>query len=92
MRPFTRNDHDWSQRHLSHYVEGELGWLARRRLELHAEDCVDCGRGIRALRTLIRLLHASAEESPAGVAATPVDMFSLVRADAVRDGDQGGSG
>ena len=26
--------HEWSQQHLSHYVEGDLNWLARRRIEL----------------------------------------------------------
>lgn len=40
--------HDWSQQHLSHYVEGDLSWLARRRLELHAEECSECSRGLLA--------------------------------------------
>ena len=47
------DDHQWSQRHLSHYVEGDLNNRARRRLDRHARDCADCGRGLRALRALV---------------------------------------
>jgi hypothetical protein len=47
------DDHRWSQRHLSHYVEGDLGRRARRRLDRHARDCADCGRGLRAMRALV---------------------------------------
>jgi hypothetical protein len=57
MGLFSRtDDHQWSQQHLSHYVEGDLGRRARRRLVRHAEDCADCGRGIRAMRALLRLI------------------------------------
>jgi anti-sigma factor RsiW len=52
------DDHQWSQLHLSHYADGDLSARARRRLERHAEDCVDCGRGIRAMRALLRLIPA----------------------------------
>ncbi len=52
-RPGPAVDHQWSQQHLSHYVEGDLPSRARRRLERHAWDCVDCGRGIRAMRALV---------------------------------------
>ena len=48
--PGRTDDHQWSQRHLSHYVEGELRPRARRRLDRHARGCADCGRGIRAMR------------------------------------------
>jgi hypothetical protein len=72
MGLFSRtDDHEWSQQHLSHYVEGDLGRLARRRLDRHAEDCVDCGRGIRAMRALLRLIPgiegAQAIRAPAGI-------------------------
>jgi len=53
-------DHQWSQRHLSHYVEGDLSSRARRRLDRHARDCVDCGRGIRAMRALVHAVHGRA--------------------------------
>jgi hypothetical protein len=51
--PGRADDHEWSQRHLSHYVEGDLRPRARRRLDRHARGCVDCGRGIRAMRALV---------------------------------------
>jgi anti-sigma factor RsiW len=71
--------HEWSQKHLSHYVEGDLRWLARRRLEVHAEQCPDCSLGIRALRSLVRLLHGTADRlsEPA-----PAGLFDRVRAEA----------
>ena len=50
--PGRTGDHEWSQRHLSHYVEGDLRPRARRRLDRHARGCADCGRGIRAMRAL----------------------------------------
>ena len=52
----ARNDHRWSQRHLSHYFEGDLKDRARRRLERHAADCADCSRSLRAMKGLLRLL------------------------------------
>ncbi len=80
MRLPGRNDaHIWSQQHLSHYVEGDLSWLARRRLELHAQECPDCSRGIRAVRSLLRLLHGSTEPSDE---PAPAAIFDRVRADA----------
>lgn len=74
-----RDDHAWAQEHLSHYVEGDLGWRARRRLELHAEDCPDCSRGVRAVRALLRLMHGTADRS---IATAPPSIFDRVRADA----------
>jgi anti-sigma factor RsiW len=75
------DDHAWSQEHLSHYVEGDMSWRERRRLELHAEECPDCSLGIRALRALLRLLSRPSDraETPA-----PPSMLDRVRADAGR--------
>jgi anti-sigma factor ChrR (cupin superfamily) len=75
------HDHLWSQEHLSHYVEGDMSWRARRRLELHAKDCPECSRGIRAVRALLRLLHGSAETTEA---SAPAGIFDRVHADAAR--------
>jgi hypothetical protein len=75
-----RDDHAWSQEHLSHYVEGDMTWRSRMRLELHARDCPDCSLGIRALRALLRVLGSSEpleQRAPAGI-------FDRVRADGVR--------
>lgn len=72
MGLFTRSDdHHWSQQHLSHYVEGDIGARARRRLDRHAGNCVDCGLGIRAMYALVRLIPGieSREDirAPAGI-------------------------
>jgi anti-sigma factor ChrR (cupin superfamily) len=74
-----RDDHAWSQEHLSHYVEGDMSWRGRRRLELHAEECPECSLGIRAVRALLRLLNGSVARS---AKRTPAGMFDRVRADA----------
>jgi Putative zinc-finger len=76
-----RDDHAWSQEHLSHYVEGDMSWRSRKRLELHAKECPDCSLGIRALRALVRLLGGSPEPAEA---RAPAGIFERVRADAPR--------
>lgn len=84
MRAQIRPDvHSWSQRHLSHYVDGDLGHIAMRRLERHARDCPECSRGIRALRSLARLLHTALADvsGPA-----PSTIFDKVRKDAAASG------
>jgi anti-sigma factor RsiW len=74
--PGRADDHEWSQQHLSHYVEGELSPRARRRLDRHAQGCADCGRGIRAMRVLVRAVHGVG--GLAGV-STPATIFDRVR-------------
>jgi anti-sigma factor RsiW len=74
--PGLADEHKWSQRHLSHYVEGDLRPRARRRLDRHARDCVDCGRGIRAMRALVHALHGL--DGLAGARA-PGTVFDRVR-------------
>ncbi len=69
-------DHQWSQQHLSHYVEGELPARARRRLDRHARDCVDCGRGLRAMRAVVHALQGL--DGLAGARA-PATIFDRVR-------------
>ncbi len=78
--------HEWSQQHLSHYVDGDLNWLARRRLELHAEECPECSVGIRALRSLVRLMHGAADRQSE---PAPASIFDRVRSDAAHA--EGGS-
>ena len=70
------DDHEWSQRHLSHYVEGDLHPRARRRLDRHARGCVDCGRGIRAMRALVHAVQGL--DGLAGIRA-PATIFDRVR-------------
>jgi anti-sigma factor RsiW len=73
-----RDGHDWSQRHLSHYVEGDLAARARRRLERHAAECPECSRAIRAMKALLRQLPGLGGERP----PAPSGAFDRVRADA----------
>jgi anti-sigma factor RsiW len=56
--PGQAASHQWSQQHLSHYADGDLTVRAQRRLDRHAADCVDCERGLRAMRALRRVLAA----------------------------------
>ena len=72
----ARNDHLWSQQHLSHYVAGDLRLRARRRLDRHARDCVDCGRGVRAMHSLVYAMQGLGWQ--AGVSA-PATIFDRVR-------------
>jgi hypothetical protein len=76
-----RDDHAWSQEHLSHYVEDDMSWRTRRRLELHAKECPECSLGIRALRALLRLLNGASERVEA---RAPAGIFDRARADAAR--------
>lgn len=77
--------HEWSQQHLSHYVDGDLNWLARRGLEVHADQCPECSLGIRAVRTLVRLMHGAADgpSEPAPAASSIASVPTLRTATAV---------
>jgi anti-sigma factor RsiW len=89
MGLFSRtDDHQWSQQHLSHYVEGDLGRRARRRLDRHAEDCADCGRGVRSMRALLRLIPGL--EGPAAIRA-PAGIFDRVRSSGTESTDDDGA-
>lgn len=44
------------------YLEGALGWLARRRVERHLSECEACRRESHALRRTVDLLRAAGEE------------------------------
>ena len=84
MGLFSRSDdHQWSQQHLSHYVEGDLGARARRRLDRHASDCIDCGRGIRAMRALVRLIPGTEGRD---IIRAPAGIFGRVRSAGVGRG------
>jgi anti-sigma factor RsiW len=74
--PGRARDHQWSQQHLSHYVEGDLSRHARRRLDRHARDCADCWRGIRAMRALVSAVQGL--DALAAVRA-PAAIFDRVR-------------
>ena len=71
------DEHRWAQRHLSHYVEGDLRPRARRRLDRHAAGCADCGRGLRSMRALVYAVQGL--DGLSGVRA-PAGLFDRVRA------------
>lgn len=77
--PTRSGDHDFSQRHLSHYLDGDLSARARRRLERHAAECPDCSQGIRAMKALLRLVARIARPDEL---QAPASVFDRVRADA----------
>jgi anti-sigma factor RsiW len=85
--PGRIDDHQWSQQHLSHYIDGDLRPRARRRLDRHARDCADCGRGLRAMRALVYMVQGL--DGLAGVRA-PATIFDRVRAGAA-GGSRGGA-
>jgi hypothetical protein len=75
-RPGRSEDHQWSQQHFSHFVEGDLRPRARRRLERHARGCADCGRGVRAMRALVYSMQGL--DGLAGIRA-PGTIFDRIR-------------
>jgi anti-sigma factor RsiW len=77
--PGRLDDHQWSQAHLSHYVEGDLRRLARRRLARHARDCVDCGRGVRAMRALVQAVRGLGALDGLAGGPAPASTFDRVR-------------
>jgi hypothetical protein len=81
------DDHQWSAQHLSHYVEGDLSPGASRRLDRHAGQCVECGRGLRAVRAMLRALAGTAAD---GVRA-PTGILDRARAAAAGPRDGAGS-
>lgn len=73
--PSRSDDHDFSQRHLSHYLDGDLSARARRRLERHA-----CSQGIRAMKALLRLIGRI---DPPDELQAPVSVSDRVRVAAI---------
>jgi anti-sigma factor RsiW len=85
MSVFRRaDDHQWSQQHLSHYVEGDLPLRSSRRLDRHAGQCVECGRGLRAVRAMLRALAGSAADN----VRAPAGILDRARAAAAGPGEQ----
>jgi anti-sigma factor RsiW len=83
--PGHSDDHPWSQQHLSHYVEGELSARERRRLDRHARDCLECGRGIRAMRALVRGVQGLGLTVGVRAPATIFDRVRLAGSPPARD-------
>jgi anti-sigma factor RsiW len=67
-----QRDHRWSQRRMSHYVDGELSPRQRRRLEAHARLCPECGPLKRTLTVLVWELRELGRSRPARSVASGV--------------------
>jgi anti-sigma factor RsiW len=50
-------DHRWAPGRMSAYLDDELGPRARRRLEQHAGECVQCRRMLAGLRRTLGALQ-----------------------------------
>jgi anti-sigma factor RsiW len=50
-------DHRWTPRHMSAFVDGELGSGQRLRVERHVGECEECRRLLAGLRTVLSALH-----------------------------------
>jgi anti-sigma factor RsiW len=66
-RRFMR-DHDWTQAHLSDYLDDELGASDHARLHAHVGVCPQCRRLLATLRRTLEGLRALSTEPGAGVA------------------------
>jgi len=66
------DDHQWSQRHLSHYVEGDLGPRARRRLvDKNTANAAAAATAATAMATVIATTSAAASKKwPTGRSKT----------------------
>ena len=52
-----RLDHRWAPGHMSAYLEGELAFRARGRLERHTWECSECRGILKSLERMLGLLQ-----------------------------------
>ena len=62
-------DHRFTRRHLSAYVEHDLGARQRRWVERHLAECPDCDRVLRSLQGMVHELSRMYRSAPARVVA-----------------------
>jgi anti-sigma factor RsiW len=67
MMRFYR-DHRWTRRHLSEYVDGELGAHERERVEHHVHLCPDCWRLLATLKRTLAGLMGLREDASSEIA------------------------
>ena len=61
-------DHRWTQRHLSDYIDGDLDFDGRDRVERHVGMCPQCRRLLDSLMRTVAGLMGLREQSPGDVA------------------------
>jgi anti-sigma factor RsiW len=57
-------DHRWAPPHMSDYLDGELSFRSRRRMESHVGECEECRRLLAGLREMLRALQGLAMPTP----------------------------
>jgi anti-sigma factor RsiW len=61
-------DHRWSQRHMSEYIDDEMGADESERLERHTRACVECRSLLASLQGLVATLAGLASRRTESVA------------------------
>ena len=61
-------DHMWTARHLSEYLDGELGEADEHRVDRHVGHCPKCRELLASLRRTIQGLRSLGEDTHPGVA------------------------
>jgi anti-sigma factor RsiW len=56
-RARQRRDHRWAPRHMSDYLDGELGARRRQRLDNHVRECDECRHLLAGLRQMLGRLR-----------------------------------
>jgi anti-sigma factor RsiW len=72
-----RIEHRWARRHLSDYIDDDLGPAQRRRVERHARGCPECGPLLRSLSLVVDVLRRLPR--PQRRSVTPAVMAGLRR-------------
>jgi anti-sigma factor RsiW len=62
LSPRFMRDHMWTRKHLSGYLDAELGTGERARVERHVHMCPSCHRLLATLRKTLEGLHALGRE------------------------------
>jgi anti-sigma factor RsiW len=62
LTPWFMRDHMWTRRHMSEYLDDELGARGRHRVERHTRRCPVCHRLLETLRRTVAGLHALGEQ------------------------------
>ena len=60
-----RWDHRWAPGRMSDYLDGQLVFAGRRRMERHLGECAECRRMLSGLGVIVDGLHRLSTPSPA---------------------------
>lgn len=57
LSPRFMRDHRWTRRHVSDYLDDELGARGRQRVERHVHMCPSCHKLLATLQKTLDALH-----------------------------------